>query len=180
MGATVSSNGQDPSGNGRRPEPPGGADPADPEARAADEAGSEAIAAAGRFFSAIADSDHRALWAELGEDARNYVINLALERGMDFDFASRLRDGTAGEEEFDEYTRDLLSGLRSDISNVDLSRLAFEATVDPHAPDQVRVTYLVQMSEAIGDVRSAIPAGSLLMAHDGAQWKVERLVPRPG
>lgn len=168
-----------PSGNGHRPDPPGNMEQAEAQ-DPAEEASAGAIAAAERFFSAIATNDHRAMWAELSDDARNYVINLALERGMDFDFASRLRDGTAGEEEFDEYTRDLLSGLRADIGDLDFSQLAFEATAEPHAPDQVRVTYLIQMREAIGELQSAIPAGSLLMAYDGIQWKVERLVPKPG
>lgn len=175
----MSYNQHSPSGNGHRPEPP-----SDMEQTAAtdpaEDASAGAIAAAERFFSAIATKDHRAMWAELSDDARNYVVNLALERGMDFDFAGRLRDGTAGEEEFDEYTRDLLWGIRADIGELDFSRLAFEATAEPHAPDQVRVTYLVQMSEAIGDVQSAIPAGSLVMTYDGVQWKVERVVPKPG
>jgi hypothetical protein len=99
---------------------------------------------------------------------------------MDFDFASRLREGTAGEEEFDDYAQDLLTGMRHDIGNLDFAQLAFQATAEPTAPDQVRVTYLVQMSEAIGDMRSAIPAGSLLLSYDGEQWKVDRLVPKPG
>lgn len=171
------SDGHSPGGNGQRPQPD--ADPAG-EAVPEDEATAQALAAAERFFQAIAAGDNRALWDSFSEDARAYVVNIALERGMDMDFASRLRDGTAGDAEFDEYTSDLLAGVRADIGNLDYANLAFEAAADPHAPEQLRVTYLVQMSEAIGGVQTAIPAGSLLMTEDRGEWKVQRLVPKPG
>lgn len=183
MGATVIDAGHSPGGNGQRPDDRRGADPADgadalPEPD--DEASAAAVAAAERFFAALAAWDHRALWEEFSEDARAYVINLALERGMDFDFAGRLREGTAGEEEFDEYARDLLAGIRADLGDVASSQLQFEAAAEPSAPDKLRITYLVAMSGALGDVPAAIPAGSLLMSHDGGRWRVDRLIPKPG
>lgn len=181
MGATVSDTTGGPQGNGHRPQPPA-TWPAGPDAPSEPDAdtGAEAIAAAARFFAAIAAQDHRGLWHEFSEDARAYVINLALERGMDFDFASRLREGTAGEEEFDDYARDLLAGIRADIGNLDFERLTYEVDVDPSAPDKLRVRYLVALDDTLGQGPSAIPAGSLRMSYDGVRWRVERLIPKPG
>jgi hypothetical protein len=178
MGATVSNTANGYSGNGQGPERPdvvpGAAGEPDEETK------TEAIATASRFFAALGAQDHRALWEEFSEDARAYVINLALERGLDFDFASRLREGTAGDEEFDEYARDLVAGLRADVGNLDFDQLTYEVALEPSEPDKLRVTYLVVMKGTIGDVPSAIPAGSLVLSHDGTRWRVERLIPKPG
>lgn len=181
MGATVTDAASGPHGNGHRPEPPDGW-PARADAASEPDAGTraEAIDAAARFFAAIAAQDHDALWHEFSEDARAYVINLAVERGMDFDFGSRLREGTAGQEEFDDYARDLLAGIRADLGDLDFERLTYEVAVEPSAPDKLRVTYLVALGEALGQGPSAIPAGSLLMSYDGARWRVDRLIPKPG
>lgn len=164
-----------PAGNGQHPVGDGEVAPEPDEAASA-----AARAAAERFFRALAEGDNRTLWELFSEDARAYVINIALERGMDMDFASRLRDGTAGDVEFDDYTQDLLTGIRADVGNIATDNLQFEASVDPASPDRLVVRYLVQMSESIGGVYTAIPAGSLLMTEDSGQWKVQRLIPKPG
>lgn len=138
------------------------------------------LASAERFFLAVAQGDHRRLWELLSDDARAYVVNVAMERGLDFDVASRIRSGNASDEEVDDYLGNLLEGIRRDLRGVDLQRLAFESTAEAHAPMQVRVTYLVEMEAAIGDLRPAIPAGSLIMAYEDDDWKVDRLIPKPG
>ena len=145
-----------------------------------EEASRAVLDAAELLLLAIATGDHRALWDMLSEGARAYVLNIAVERGMDFDLGSRIRQGTASDAELDDYLTDLLEGIRRDLKGVDLSRLAFESKAEPHAPMQVRVTYFLQMEAAIGDIRPAIPAGSLIMIYEGGAWKVERLIPKPG
>lgn len=140
----------------------------------------EAQAAAERFLAAIDKADHRGVWEQFSENAQAYVLNRAVDRGMDFDLMSSIRDGTASEEDLDTYYQELLEGLRRDLRGVDFSRLKYEASPEPETTRQVRVVYLLEMDMAIGDQRPSIPAGSVLMAPQGESWKVERLIPRPG
>lgn len=152
----------------------------DDELTPEEESSQEVLAAAERFFEALANGDGRALWAVMSDDARAYVLNIAVERSMEFDLYSRLRDGTASEEEVDSYLADLLEGIRADLQGVKLDRLAFESAAEPESPMRMRVTYLMRMDATIGGVETAIPAGSLIMVHEDGEWKMDRLVPRPG
>ncbi len=139
-----------------------------------------AVEAAERFFAAVRARDHDGLWDLLSEGARAYVVNLAIERGMNFDAASRIRQGTAGEDERREYLVALLEGILHDLRGVDLQRLAYEPRVQPADHPRVHVEYLLPMEVAIGDVTPAIPAGSLVIVGEDGLWKVDHLVPRPG
>lgn len=135
--------------------------------------------AAERFFAAIRDGDARGMWALFSEDAQAYVLNLAVERGMDFDLGSALRQGTASDEDTDTYLGELAEGVRRDLKGVDLDHLVFEAEPHPDSAGHVRVVYLLQVATPIGDVRPTIPAGSLDMVQDPEGWRVQRLVPKP-
>ena len=44
----------------------------------------------------------------------------------------------------------------------------------------VRVTYLVTLGEPVVGMGTAVPAGSLVMVLEDGDWKVERIVLRPG
>jgi hypothetical protein len=63
---------------------------------------------------------------------------------------------------------------------VDIRRLAFESQVEPETTLRVRVTYLVTLGEPGVGIVTAVPAGSLVMVLEQGDWKVERIVPRPG
>ena len=139
-----------------------------------------AQAAAERFLAAIDKSDHHAVWEHFSENAQAYVLNRAVDRGMDFDLMSSIRQGTASDEELETYYQELLEGLRRDLRGVDIGRLTYEAKPEPETTRQVRVVYLLEMDVAIGDQRPSIPAGSVIMAPEDGGWKVERLIPRPG
>ncbi|MFN2388972.1 MAG: hypothetical protein ABR575_05125 [Actinomycetota bacterium] len=153
----------------------------DPPEMEPEEIASEgALAVAETFFRALAAGDRGALWALFSETAQAYIINLGLERGMDFDLASRLRSGSASDEEMDGFLGDLISGIQKDLSGVDLARLAFESKAEPEAPLQVRVTYLVQLGPQVADVQPAIPAGAIVLSLQNEEWRIERLVPGPG
>lgn len=138
-----------------------------------------ALAAAQAFFAALAARRADAVWAAFSDRARDYIINVGHERGMDFDLAARLRAGSASEQEMESFLADLLAGLERDLRGVDLSRLAFEAKAEPEAPMQVRVNYLVTIGPQIEGVQTAIPAGSLVLALEEDGWKLERIEPRP-
>ena len=137
------------------------------------------LAAAEAFFAALAARQGRAVWASFSDRAREYIINMGHERGMDFELAARLRAGSASEEEMEAFLEDLLAGLERDLRGVDFARLAFEAKAEPEAPMQVRVNYLVTIGPQIEGIQTAIPAGSLVLALEEDGWKVERLEPRP-
>lgn len=142
----------------------------------------EAQAAAERFLAAIDKSDHRGVWDLFSEIAQAFVLNRAVDRGMDFDLMSGIRDGTAPDEDVDRYLEELLEGLRRDLRGVDIGRLIFEAKPEAESTTrQVRVVYLLEMDMAIGDQRPSIPAGSVIVApQDDGTWKIDRLIPRPG
>lgn len=139
-----------------------------------------AVEAAERFFGAVGEHDLRGFWDQMSEGARAYVLELALDRGMDFDLNSRLRQGTATDEEFDTYLDELLEGIKKDLRGLDLQRLAFEAAPEPDVPGKVRVTYSTRMDAMLGDVQPTLPAGSLVMTEEDGEWKVDRLIPTPG
>lgn len=140
----------------------------------------EAREVAERFFDTIRDDDPRGLWALFSEDAQAYVLNLAVERGMDFDLSSAIRQGTAPDEDLDAYLEGLAEGIRRDLKGVDLDKLVFETKPHPDSPGHIRVVYLLQVEMAIGDVRPTIPAGSLDMVQNDGEWRVQRLIPKPG
>ncbi len=139
-----------------------------------------ALAVAEEFFAAVSTGDGRAVWNLFSDTAQAYIINIGHERGMDFDLASRLRAGTATDEEMNDFLGDLLAGIQHDLSGVDFPRLAFESKAEPEAPMQVRVNYLVQIGPEAQEFQTAMPAGSIVLSLQEGEWKIERLVPRPG
>lgn len=141
---------------------------------------SAATAQAERFLQALDAGDRHAVWDLFSENAQAYVLNRAVDRGMDFDLMSAIRQRTATEEQFDSYLEDLLDGLRRDLKGVEVARLRYEAKAVGEPAGHVQVTYLLEMDVAIGDQRPSIPAGSVMMAREGDTWKVDRLIPRPG
>lgn len=132
------------------------------------------------FLRAVARGDGDAIWSLFSERARAFVVNRALERGMDFDLASRLRSGTATQEEVDEYRGFLAAGLQRDLGDVDVEAVELEAEPEPDTTDGVRVRYLTRLDFAVGGASQTIPAGSVLLLREGDAWRVDRLVPRPG
>lgn len=148
-----------------------------------------AVAVAKRFFFAVTIGDGEAVWEELGDDARAYVVNVAVQQGMDFELGSRLRLGTAGQEERAAYLGNLVWGLQHDLDGIDLADLVYEAEEISGGPlegGRVRVRYavplgLVSPGSRSGDAAPAhtIPAGSVIVVRETGRWCVERLIPRP-
>ena len=147
---------------------------------AMEQASEGALAVAEAFLLTVAAGDARGMWDLFSETSQAYIIGLGHERGMDFDLTSRLKQGTATDEERDTFLGDLMYGIQHDLAGVDFSRLAFESKAEPEAPMQVRVNYLVRLGPEMEGMQTAIPAGSILLSFQYDQWKVERLIPRPG
>ncbi|MDP3984702.1 MAG: hypothetical protein Q8Q52_06850 [Acidimicrobiia bacterium] len=145
-----------------------------------EEASTAALEAAERFFMSVLYGDRQALWAMFSTAARQFIIRRGVERGLDPGLGASVSAGQTEGEAAAAFLSDLLAGIRKDLEHVDLSDLAFDSIAEPHAPLQVRVTYLQTLGAATGPAIPAFPAGSLVMILESDQWKVERLVPRPG
>lgn len=140
-----------------------------------------ATLAARTFVEAIAWGEHRKVWELLGPDGRKTVLRVAVKNGMDEALAARLRDGTAGPAESEEFLAELLNGLRADLAGNDLDSLEFAVDSEEDASlenGQVRVRLTAPIPPLLGP--TGLPVGSVELAcHDG-EWRVERLTPRPG
>ncbi len=136
----------------------------------------EATTVARTFIEAIAWGEHRRVWELLGPEGRKTVLRVAVKNGMDEALAARLRDGTAGPSETEEFLAELLNGLRADLAGNDLDTLEYSAD-DDERTDQVRVVLTAPVPPLLGPV--GLPVGSLELARHDGQWLVERLTPRP-
>ena len=137
-----------------------------------------AVLAARSFIEAITWGEHRRVWELLGPEGRKIVLRVAVNHGMDEALAARLREGTAGPAESEEFLAELVTGLRADLAGNDLDALEYACDGIDVEPGRVRVVLTAPIPPLLGPV--GLPVGSLeLTAHDG-QWRVERLTPRPG
>jgi hypothetical protein len=136
----------------------------------------EAEATARAFVEAIVWGDHRSVWDLMGLEARTTVLKVAANRGMDEALVARLRDGTAADPERDEFLADLVNGLRADLSGNDLDALQYELDTEQPEPDRARVVVSVPLP--LGLFGDNLPIGSVELATEGAEWRVQRLVPQ--
>ena len=138
--------------------------------------GGDATLAARTFIEAIAWGEHRKVWEMLGPEGRKTVLRIAVKNGMDEAMAARLRDGTSGSTESEEFLGELVDGLRADLAGNNLDDLEFAADAE-HAPGQVRVVLTAPVPPLLGPV--GLPVGSLELSSIDGEWRVERLTPRP-
>ena len=139
-----------------------------------------AIDAAREFVDAVVWGEHRKLWELLGIEARTTVLKVASDRGMDEALVARLRDGTAGDSERDEFLMDLIAGLRADLAGNDLDALEYEEDAEPPEPGRARVVISVPVAIGFG---GNLPVGSVELAEESStsgesEWRVQRLVPQ--
>ena len=132
-----------------------------------------AIATAHAFVDAVAWGEHTTVWELLAPEARVALLEVATRRGMDALLAARLREGTAGDDERDEFLADLLHGLRAELAGVDIDELRCAlgeggTTVE----DSVLVHLLVDVPTELGD---AVPVGSVELVAEAGRWLVIRL-----
>ena len=137
--------------------------------------GSSALDTAREFVDAVVWGEHRKMWALLGLEARTTVLKVASDRGMDEGLVARLRDGTASDAERDEFLGDLITGLRSDLAGNDLDALEYEEDPEPPEPGRARVVIMVPVAMGLG---GNLPVGSVELAIEEAEWRIQRLVPQ--
>ncbi len=139
-----------------------------------------ALDAAREFVDAVVWGEHRKMWDLMGIEARTTVLKVASDRGMDEALVARLRDGTAGDAERDEFLMDLMAGLRADLAGNDLDALEYEEDAEPPEPGRARVVISVPVAIGFG---GNLPVGSVELAEESStsgesEWKVQRLVPQ--
>lgn len=137
--------------------------------------GTSALDTAREFVDAVVWGEHRKMWSLLGLEARTTVLKVASDRGMDEGLVARLRDGTASDAERDEFLGDLITGLRSDLAGNDLDALTYEEDPEPPEPGRARVVILVPVAMGLG---GNLPVGSVELAIEEAEWRIQRLVPQ--
>ncbi len=137
--------------------------------------GPSALDTAREFVDAVVWGEHRKMWSLLGLEARTTVLKVASDRGMDEGLVARLRDGTASDAERDEFLGDLITGLRSDLAGNDLDALTYEEDPEPPEPGRARVVILVPVAIGLG---GNLPVGSVELAIEEAEWRIQRLVPQ--
>ena len=139
-----------------------------------------ALDAAREFVDAVVWGEHRKMWDLMGIEARTTVLKVASDRGMDEALVARLRDGTAGDAERDEFLMDLMAGLRADLAGNDLDALEYEEDAEPPEPGRARVVISVPVALGFG---GNLPVGSVELAEESStsgesEWRVQRLVPQ--
>jgi hypothetical protein len=139
-----------------------------------------ALDVAREFVDAVVWGEHRKVWDLMGIEARTTVLKVASDRGMDEAMVARLRDGTAGDAERDEFLLDLIAGLRADLAGNDLDALQYEEDAEPPEPGRARVVISVPVAVGFG---GNLPVGSVELAEESStngesEWRVQRLVPQ--
>ena len=136
---------------------------------------SSPLETAREFVDAVVWGEHRKVWDLLGLEARTTVLKVASDRGMDDGLVARLRDSTASEAERDEFLADLITGLRADLAGNDLDALEYEEDAEPMEAGRARVVIMVPVAGGFG---GNLPVGSVELATEEAEWRIQRLVPQ--
>ena len=136
---------------------------------------SSPLETAREFVDAVVWGEHRKVWDLLGLEARTTVLKVASDRGMDDGLVARLRDSTASEAERDEFLADLITGLRADLAGNDLDALEYEEDAEPMEAGRARVVIMVPVAAGFG---GNLPVGSVELATEEAEWRIQRLVPQ--
>ena len=135
------------------------------------------LATARAFVTAIAWGEHRKVWELLGPEGRKTVLRVAVSHGMEEALAARLREGTAGTSESDEFLAELVNGLRADLQGTDLDNLEYDPDPDAQlVAGRARVVLVAPLPPQLA--LPGLPVGSVELVEDQGEWRVERLIPR--
>lgn len=136
--------------------------------------GAGPVATAQAFVRAIAWNEHTTVWDLLSPAARAAVLDLATRRGMDPLLAARLREGTTGTEERDQFLADLLRGLAKELPGVDLDTVRCARGGDGTTVDGSTLVQLVV--DAPAELGGDVPVGQVELVPDyDGRWSVVRL-----
>ncbi len=139
-----------------------------------------AVEAAKSLFAAVRQGDEEGLWALFATEARRYIVARGIHHGMSAGFGAELLAGTANPRERERFLVDVLGGIEKDLERVDLDRLVFADEPEALPDDGVRVRYLERFFVPVGPPLDPLPVGSVELVAEDGEWRIAKIVPRPG
>lgn len=136
--------------------------------------------AAEAFLKAVYEGDPGAIWSSFSTEARNFVVARGVRRGMPYDLGQALLDNSADILDEVEFLADLLGGIEKDLETIDLGRISVSTNAEFISDHKVRVRFSEEFVIEVGPPLEALPVGSLELVEEGQNWKIDRLIPRPG
>jgi hypothetical protein len=129
------------------------------------------------FVNAVAWGEHLRVWELFSDEARETVLRVARNRGMDETLAARLRDDRASASERDLFLADLINGLRADLRGNDLDSVHFEPHPEPtDDPQRARVRAMAPVASPL--LGAPLPVASIDLVWERDQWRVVQLIPQ--
>lgn len=129
------------------------------------------------FVNAVAWGEHLRVWDLFSTEARETVLRVARNRGMDETLAARLRDDRASDSERDLFLADLVNGLRADLRGNDLDSVQYEPHPEPSDdPQRARVRAMVPAASPM--LGAPLPVASIDLVWERDQWRVVQLRPQ--
>ena len=133
--------------------------------------------AAQNFVNAVAWGEHLRVWDLFSTEARETVLRVACNRGMEETLAARLRDDRASDSERDLFLADLVNGLRADLRGNDLDSVQYEPHPEPSDdPQRARVRAMVPAASPM--LGAPLPVASIDLVWERDQWRVVQLRPQ--
>jgi hypothetical protein len=133
--------------------------------------------AAQNFVNAVAWGEHLRVWELFSTEARETVLRVAKNRGMDETLAARLRDDRASGSERDLFLADLINGLRADLRGNDLDAVHYEPHPEPtDDPKRARVRAMAPVVNPL--LGAPLPVASIDLVWERDRWRVVQLIPQ--
>lgn len=133
---------------------------------------------AGEFLEAVRQQDGPRLWELFSTGARRYIVEKGLRRGLSPAIGEDLIAGTAAPQEQADFLAQLISGLEHDLRDIRLGLV--ETGSVSIVGNSGQVVLLEAFEIEAGPPLDPLPVGSLLMTAERGEWRIERLVVRPG
>ncbi len=141
---------------------------------------SPAPAVVEQLFAALRAGDAAAVWELFASEARSFIVNRGVRKGMAAEFGAAVLSGTADPRELAHFLDDLLAGLHRDLERVNLERVVVADQTEPLEGGAVKVQYLERFVVPVGPPLDPLPVGSVELIVEDGTWKVRKIVPRPG
>lgn len=134
---------------------------------------------AAAFLAAVDRGDPHAVWECFSGGARRFVVDRGIRRGLSPAAGESILDGTATPHFREQFLDDLLAGLRRDLELVRLPLVEIGPVIGL-GDHKVSVTYLERFDVPVGPPLEPLPVARVELIDDAGEWRVEKLIPRPG
>lgn len=136
-------------------------------------------AAAVAFFDAVRAGSARAIWETFSTEARSFIVERGLRRGLAPGLAESILRGETDHPQMEQFLEDVKAGIGKDLESVRMHLVELgEPEMD--ADERARIRYFERFEIPVGPPLDPLPVGSVHLVTEDGQWRVDRLVPRPG